>query len=352
MIQITDDTKQRYNAFWECEAADRPLIYIALPKETQNTISDKKYSSLEERWLDVEHRAIIDANMVDNTEYLGDAVPTVFPNLGPEIFSAWCGCGYEYGDTTTWSEPCIKNWEEDYDKAVLDINHPLFKKTMDYTKALLEVGKDKFVTGFTDIHPGTDHIAALRGPDHLAMDLIDNPQYVAKKLKESEEEFFQVYEYFYKLIKQECDYVSGWMSMISDEKFHIPSNDFSIMVSNQMFEDIFLQHLIDECEYMDKTIYHLDGPGALRHMDSILDINKLNAIQWVCGAGNEGYHKWVDVYQKIQNKKKGIALHVHVKELPLVFETLKPEGIWFEHIWGIDSVETAKEAIKRIEKWS
>jgi hypothetical protein len=352
MIDNLNEVMNRYKAFWECEVLDRPPIYITLPKENHKKTSEKKYESLKDRWLDVGYRALRDAERVNNTHYLGDAIPTVFPNLGPEILSSWCGCGYEFGEETTWSEPCILDWEKDYDNAVLDTNHPLYKKTVEYTKLLLELCKDKFVVGFTDLHPGADHVAALRGPDMMAMDLLDNPEYIKRKLKDSEREFFKVYDYFYDLIKSKSKYVSGWIAMVSDEKFHIPSNDFSIMVSNQMFEDIFLESIINECKRMDKTIYHLDGPGALRHLDSLLDIKELNAIQWVCGAGNEGFHKWVNVYQKIQSKKKGIALHVHVSELPMVFEALKPEGIWFEHIWGIEDMDTAKEAIKRIEKWA
>ena len=90
-INNFDKIKKIHSAFWECEIIDRPPVYITVPKEQKNVLPEKMYSSFEERWLDEEHRALMDANRVDNTRYMGDAVPTVFPNLGPEIFSAWCG---------------------------------------------------------------------------------------------------------------------------------------------------------------------------------------------------------------------------------------------------------------------
>ena len=70
------------------------------------------------------------------------------------------------------------------------------------------------------------------------------------------------------------------------------------MISTRMFEDVFLPGLVDECRFLDRSIYHLDGPGALRHLDSILAIPELDALQWVFGAGNEGFHRWVEVYRK------------------------------------------------------
>lgn len=119
-----------------------------------------------------------------------------------------------------------------------------------------------------------------------------------------------------------------------------------------MFDEFFLPGIQQECEFMDRSLYHLDGPGALRHLDSLLEIPQPDAIQWVCGSGNEGYHRWVDVYRKIQNAGKGIELHCHVRELDQVFETLRPEGVWFAGIGGITNREEAEYVVKRIERWA
>ena len=95
----------------------------------------------------------------------------------------------------------------------------------------------------------------------------------------------------------------------------------------------------------------MSGPGALRHLDVLLEIPELNAVQWVCGAGNEGYARWTPVYQKIQKAGKGIALYIQLRELEEVFATLRPEGAYFASIEGIDTEETAQEVLKRIARW-
>ena len=44
------------------------------------------------------------------------------------------------------------------------------KKLVEMTDALLEVGRDKFLVGMTDWHPGGDALAAFRDPAQLAME--------------------------------------------------------------------------------------------------------------------------------------------------------------------------------------
>jgi hypothetical protein len=94
------------------------------------------------------------------------------------------------------------------------------------------------------------------------------------------------------------------------------------MISEKMFEEFFLPGLIEECEKLDRCIYHLDGPDALKHLDVLLGIKKLSAVQWVCGAGNEGFTRWTDVYKKIQKAGKGLQLmYIGEKDLDDVFAT-------------------------------
>jgi len=87
--------------------------------------------------------------------------------------------------------------------------------------------------------------------------------------------------------------ITSWTPLVSDGRYYIPSNDFSIMVSKAMYDDVFLPGIRRECQFLDHSIYHLDGPGALRHLDSLLAIPELDALQWVFGAGNEGFSRWV-----------------------------------------------------------
>ena len=167
-------TMERFEAFFNFDVADRPPLNITLWKDDQKVVPQKIYSDYKDKWLDFDFRIEEAVAKLENTLFFGDALPVIWPNMGPEIFSAWCGCGYNYGDRTTWSEPCIKDWDIDIDKGKLDRNHPLLLKTIEYTDLLIEASNGRFIVGLTDFHPGGDHIAALRDPQELCIDMIEN----------------------------------------------------------------------------------------------------------------------------------------------------------------------------------
>lgn len=354
-LQLKPDfalSAQRYAAFWEQELVDRPLVALPVRKPSAPAVPEPAFASMADRWLDVRGRAQRLAAELACWDYLGDALPIAWPNMGPEIFSAWCGCGYQFGETTAWSEPCIADWEQDGPNAVLDWEHPLLGAVWQFTQELLQRSQGQFIVGLTDFHPGADHLAALRDPQNLALDMLENTAHVKAKLDQSYEEFYQVYDKFYHLLRQHGMPITSWLPLIHEGRYYIPSNDFSCMISTAMFEEYFLPGLVEECRFYERSIYHLDGPDALRHLDLLLDVPELDAVQWTYGAGNEGYARWVDVYQKIQNAGKSLQIiSVDLDELPLVMETLRPEGVLISEVVGADDHETAERVLRDVQSW-
>lgn len=78
------------------------------------------------------------------------------------------------------------------------------------------------------------------------------------------------------------------------------------MISMVIFDEVFLPGIIRECQFLDHSLYHLDGLGILRHLDSILSIAELDALQFAPGVGNEGFQKWVEACKKAQAAGKVI----------------------------------------------
>lgn len=347
-----EQTRARYAAFWQCAVADRPPVCIHLPRGDAAPFPARAYASHRERWLDVDYRAEQMAHQLASTRFLGDAVPVAFPNLGPEVYSAWCGCDYEFGESTTWSQPCVHDWARDGAGVRLNTAHPLFTLLERFTRNLLALGRGAFLTGLTDFHFGGDHLAALRDPANLAVDLIESPDFVKAELAASLPEALGAYDHFYAMLRAGGSLACSWMgSLFGEGRFYIPSNDFSCLVSPAMFEEFFLEGIRAECRHYDQSIYHLDGPQALRHLDMLLQIPELDAVQWVEGTGNEGFARWAGVYRRIQAAGKALELHCTLAELPLVFEALRPEGVWFSYIQGVDCEDTANAVLKRVAAW-
>jgi hypothetical protein len=85
--------------------------------------------------------------------------------------------------------------------------------------------------------------------------------------------------------------------------------DLCCMISPDMFERFVLGELQQQARHVDHSLYHLDGPGAIKHLDAILGIDELHGIQWVPGAGaSTDPMDWLDLIRRIQAAGKRIEL--------------------------------------------
>ena len=343
---------QRIEAFWQGELIARPVVQFYLPRpiEEQVPLPPSHHATSAERWLDTQYQVDLALASCHNQEYLGDTLPVFYPNLGPEVFSALYGCPMHFGDYgTSWTDPVLNDWAQ-ADRLVLDWHHPYLQKLHEMTDALIEAGKGLFITGMTDWHAGGDAIAAFRDPINLAVDMIEHRPEVNRLLARVEADYFKLYEVFYEKLRRAGLPITSWTFLVHEGRYYIPSNDFSIMLSRRMFDEIFLPGIRRECQYYERSIYHLDGPGALRHLDSILAIPELNAVQYVYGAGNEGIHQWMGVYQKIQKAGKGIQVNCRLEEVPLAIQNLDPHGL-FLNVEGVLDRDSAQAMLRELERW-
>ena len=341
----------RQDAFWSCEILDRPVVIMTLPKSNPEYPWPKPrtYATLRDHWMDTEYVAERALASAMNTEYLGDALPSAWPNLGPEVFSAFFGCEMEYTETTSWAIPNLHDWV-DVDQLRFSEDHFYWKKLLEMTDALLEIGKNTFYTGFTDLHPGGDAIAAFRDPQTLNVDMIEAVEEVKALLDYVAQVYFRVYDFYYEKLKAAGQAICTWAGIASTRKWYVPSNDFSCMISKEMFDEIFLPGIVAECRHLEASIYHLDGPDALRHLDSLLAIKELNAIQWVYGAGQGRASDWMPVYKKCQAAGKGLQITLEVDELDVFMEQLHPEGLWIR-LSGVQDREQAETLLRKVSGW-
>jgi hypothetical protein len=342
---------KRQDAFWNGEVIDRPCVVIEFPrKEPVCSIPESRHATPKERWMDAEFQSQRVLTEVQNTVYMGDALPTKYPNIGPDFFPTLYGGEVIFEETTSFIKPFLTNWA-DADNLTPSREHPYWKKMEELYVAYLEVGKNTFYTGWPDLHPGADCLVGLRGPQNLAIDLFDEPEAVKKMLERVTADFLRVYDHYYNKLTVAGQACTGWPGIVSTRKWHVPSNDFSYMIGPEQFDEFFLEGLRRECDSMEVNLHHLDGPGCLNHLDSLLTIESLSAIQWVWGAGNGEAVDWIDVFQRIQAAGKGIQLcHVAPAHLQVLMDTLRPEGVWLE-VAGVKSEEEATALLNKLKQW-
>ncbi len=350
-----DAVVRRMDAWWNASVADRPLVHMAFPRPAAEQVPwpVSTHATLRDRWLDAPWQADTALACARNTEWFADALPVAMPNIGPDAFAAFYGVDLEFGDITSWSHPSLPDLTDETLAALkFDPDGFWFRKVVEITDAYLDRAAGKFLVGYTDFHPGGDALSAFRGPETLCMDVVECPEQVVKFVDRVTDDFLAAYDFFHGKLNAAGMPSTSWMPLTcgGGGRFHIPSNDFSCMISEEMFRELFLPGLVRECAHMDRNCYHLDGPGALRHLDALLEVPTIHAIQWVYGAGGGRWHDWIPVYQKIQDRGRAMILYANADDLDGVFDVLRPEGV-FLSVGGVANRAEAEAILAKITRW-
>jgi 5-methyltetrahydrofolate--homocysteine methyltransferase len=152
---------------------------------------------------------------------------------------------------------------------------------------------------------------------------------------------------------QEADMPSmSWTNIAAKRSHWMICNDFSIMISPAMFDEFFLPYVKEEAKKFKRSMYHLDGVGALHHLDSILRIKELGGVQFLPGAGAGPMRDYLHVFQKIQEAGKCLEiLQPSVEDLDILIKGLRPEGVILNWITGVTDLEHARKIEQKILAW-
>jgi hypothetical protein len=354
-IECKPDLEQcleRVYAWYAGELLDRPPVRFSRHNADYELVdtNGRSWPSLKDRWFDTEYQLEKFTAQLPTKLFLGETFPVFWPNLGPNVFAAGYGCPYIFGEVTAWAEPVLHELSSSGAMPVYDWNNEYLKKLDELTDLAFEQAKGRFLVGYTDIHPGLDWCAALRGTQSLLLDLYDDPELVHALDNTCRADFFKFYDHFDAKRKEQRQLSVTWMNIPSFGKMHIPSCDFSAMISPPQFIEFALPGLVEECLYMDHNIFHMDGKGVARHLDRILELPKLHAIQWVQGMGEDTpVLQWIPLIKKIQAAGKGVVIDITPEELEPFIAEVPAKGMYLCISTG--SVEEEKAVLKRIEKW-
>jgi len=341
---------ERIYAWYENEIIDRvPARFSSHNEQNEHIIADRKHhTNYEERWFDAEYQVDVFLSELKNKKFLAETMPVYFPNLGPEVYSAFYGGEMKYKEVTSYYSPIVKEWDE-ITGLKLDKKNKFWLKLEELTDLAIEKCKGLSLVGYTDLHPGMDCAAAWRDPEQFCLDLLLNPDESKQLLKCAEKDFYEIFNYWDQKLKRHNHLSVTWIGLPSFGKFHIPGADFASMISPEMFVEFGLPILQNEVKGMDHVVFHLDGKGVAKHIDQILTVPEIRAIQWVQGVGDdEPIMQWVPFIKKLQNAGKGIMVDLKPKELDGFMNEVDPKGIFL----CISADETIQpDILKKIEKW-
>lgn len=321
--------QERYEAWWEGAVQDRIAIAVHAPRYylAEPAIGPEQ---LARHWLDPEVVMARQREVLAATYYGGDAFPILRPVSGGmvAVLAAFLGAPLHIlNRQTTYTDPIITDWA-DRPRFQFDPGNQWWQAV----KRLLEAGAAAApglgYVSIPDLNGPGEVLARLRGTAPLAVDLIDRPEEVLAAMPEINQAWYRYWQACHGIIHQQVGGYVFWMGLWSELPATDLQTDFSIMISKPMFDRFFLPYVEEQTRLVQRTVYHLDGPGAVRHLESLLDLPHLTAIQWVPGAGAPSMSHWLPLLRRIQARGKGLCLSCEPGEVETLTTQLEPEGLF------------------------
>lgn len=311
-VQLIED----FEKWWNHEL-DRPIIQLTLKKK------DSKSCATRGELLDMLYNFDITPlevakkyrESLENNIYLGDAFPVFYMRstgiLGAMLGQTW-NIDIERG--TIWFEEMKGKELKDIHPVLTDDNQ-LLQRGIALTYAFMQEFGDEIGIGTPNFGGMMDIVESMRGATNSLIDLYDEPEEVLRL----NDDIYKAYEKAYKdniaaIDNKRVLGYTGWITLLSQKPYFISQCDFCCMIGKDHFEEFVAETLDKEVQLIERSFYHLDGPGAVKHLDRIIQ-SGFNGIQWVNGAGSKLKHDpcWDEIYKKIYDA--GLLMQINIETI-------------------------------------
>ena len=260
-----------------------------------------------------------------------DVLPVSWPDIGTVSLAPCLGAVPKYTKENVWYNSCMTD-PDTHPAFAFDPEQPYFNMLDAVLRKTVAQSKGHYYVGMPAVSPNLDVLAEVRGTQELLMDLIERPEWVHKKLAEIESVFTRVFDTFYDIIKDDDGAMAyGYFMLWGPGKTGLLQCDVAAMFSPQMFDDFVIPYLKQSVDYLDYSMFHVDGHQCLGHVDSLLEIEGLQAIEWTPDpqVPPGGSSHWYDLYKKILNAGKAVwVANIDVDDVFPLLDAIGPKGVY------------------------
>ncbi len=296
--------RQDYTAWWKGDLG-RPIIQVTLtgcdagrPAPKLGPVVKTAEYGLQTPIVDIIDRWDWE---LSSKHYLGDAFPHVWPNFGPGAMARFIGAKMEVDTATVWYKPHQLLPIED-----LEFKYSATDEVYCFIRSLYRGAEQRWEglvqLAMTDLGGNLDLLSTFRPSEHLLMDLIDSPEQVERLTWQLHDIWWRYFNELDSLTPLNPGY-TAWAPILSPKPYYMLQCDFCYMIGEHHFEQFVKPELEASARRLANAFYHLDGPGEVRHLDSLLTIENLKGVQWIPGAGNPDV-QFGEIFRKIRKAGK------------------------------------------------
>ncbi len=313
---------QRYEAWWAHEVVDRPVFIGTADTRPQRPIT-RRLEVIEqtERWFEAKYTDMGQWHRV------GDALPYIRADFGPVLLGGMLGGGIEFGADTTWTHAFIDDaWANAPDWVLHEDNH-WWQLLQELAERVAQDASGRYLLCTPDLGGSGDVLLNLRGSGPLCMDVLEQPERITTAVDAIYAAWHTAYTRLYDIAMGHGAGLIHWLGIWSNRPYMIPACDFNFMIGPREFERLLLPDIARQAATVGRAVFHLDGPGAARHIDALLEVPDIQAIQFTPGSGTPSALAWVDMFRKIQRKGRSVLAICPPHEVIALREALRPEGL-------------------------
>ena len=282
--------------------------------------------------------------------YEYDGYPYIWMYFGPIFSVEYFGVRPHIAENTVWYEAeNLKPIEEMH--ISLDENSVFYPRNRKLAKAIEERFHGGYViSGGKGGGSCLDYVAEFYKPTELSYMLYDKPDEVNRLAMEFHKATCAVSKDNRTLTPSARGY-TAWGGIYAPIPWTSMQCDYCAMIGPEHFER-FVKWDLELCinDSPRYNYYHLDGPGQLIHLDSILSIRDLKCVQWVPGAGQKPVSAWPEIYKKISIAEKNIwVISDQLEDIEIIADQIgTTKGLYWYGNYPISEYDRVMKIAERI----
>ncbi len=310
-----EETQKKFSRWWKHKNQGRPLMSIVVKKATADDPLPENllYTDVNKKYRDANLLVDRYRYYCEQREFWAESFPNLSVDFGPGSVAGYLGANIVFAEDTVWFEECTADFTQ-LKPFTFSADNPWWQEHLALVKKCRELVGDDFYIGIPDLMENVDVLASLRGAQDLIYDMIDEPEEIKARISQIDDLYFSYYDPFFQLTKDRqggsCYTVFQVWGPGRMAKLQC---DFSALMSPNQFREFIQPSLRKQAQRLDQVLYHLDGPDAIKHLDAVLEIDEIDALQWTSGDyGPDGTAaEWYSIYDKARQAGKSLWIKVY-----------------------------------------
>jgi len=354
------ESRRHYIDWWERRGLVVAMYGTSIPANPPHAVAtppDPPHGGgwTREAYENIAWRAQDDFARLARNEHGLDTLPFASAYLGAGSLALALGCEPGFAPDTVWFEPAWRDIPDVHDIPPVRFNPGAhwWKIHEAQIRAHNRLANGGYLASIPDLVENVDILSALRDPQTLMMDMVENPEWVEAAVMDVNRAWFEAFDRLHELAKGP-DGGNGWcaFNIWGPGKTAKVQCDACAMFSPAMFDRFVTPALAEQCEWLDYSMYHLDGTQCECHLGALLAINALDAIQWTPQSGLEPpwHERWHPLYKRVLDAGKSMQiLGVPVEKMDFVLNAVGSRGV-FIGTWCKDA-EEMERAARIADRW-